>query len=226
MISFTGSTGVGQHIGSVAGHGMKRLLLELGGKGAAIVLDDADLKTAIGAISSVWAFHSGQICTAPTRVLAQRGIYDQLVAGLQAAAGHMTVGDPLARETVVGPVITGAHRARIGSYIQAGRDEGGTIVTGGELTDVDGKGFFVQPTLIADCRSGMKVVQGFGPVISVVPFDDEDGSWRWPTPSSGSTTTCSQGRRQGVRHRAAAARSAIGINSSSGTTSCPSAASR
>lgn len=176
MISFTGSTGVGQRIGEVAGHDMKRLLLELGGKGAAIVLDDADLKTAIGAISSVWAFHSGQICTAPTRVLAQRGIYDQLVEGLKAAAGHMTVGDPLERDTVLGPVITGAHRSRIGSYIQAGRDEGGTIVTGGELTDVDGKGFFVQPTLIADCKSGMKVVQEeiFGPVISVVPFDDED----------------------------------------------------
>ena len=85
MISFTGSTVVGQRIGEVAGRGMKRLLMELGGKGAGIVFDDADLKTAIGAIASVWAFHSGQICTAPTRVIAQRGIYDQLVAGLSAA---------------------------------------------------------------------------------------------------------------------------------------------
>ncbi len=176
MVSFTGSTGVGQRIGSVAGHDMKRLLLELGGKGAAIVFDDADLKTAITGISSVWAFHSGQICTAPTRVLAQRGIYDQLVEGLKAAAGHLKVGDPLARDTVLGPVITGAHRQRIAGYIQAGRDEGGTIVTGGELTDVDGKGFFVQPTLIADAKQGMTVVQEeiFGPVIVVVPFDDED----------------------------------------------------
>src|SRR3954464_689062 len=76
MVSFTGSTVVGQRIGEVAGRGMKRLLLELGGKGAGIVFDDADLRTAIGTISSVWAFHSGQICTAPTRVLAHRGIYE------------------------------------------------------------------------------------------------------------------------------------------------------
>ena len=88
MVSFTGSTPVGRAIGEAAGRDMKRLLLELGGKGAAIVFDDADLKTAIGTIASVWAFHSGQICTAPTRVIAQRGVYDQVVAGLQAAAGR------------------------------------------------------------------------------------------------------------------------------------------
>ena len=86
MVSFTGSTAVGQRIGEVSGARMKRLLLELGGKGACIVLDDADLKAAIGGISSVWGFHSGQICTSPTRVIAQRGIYDQLVAGLTKTA--------------------------------------------------------------------------------------------------------------------------------------------
>ncbi len=123
----------------------------------------------------MWAFHSGQICTAPTRVLAQRGIYDQLVEGLKTASGYLKVGDPCARDTVLGPVITAAHRDRVESYIQAGRDEGGTIVAGGERPDVDGKGFFVAPTLIADCKQGMKVVQEeiFGPVIVVVPFDDE-----------------------------------------------------
>jgi len=176
MVSFTGSTGVGQHIGSVAGRDMKRLLLELGGKGACIVFDDADLKTAIAGITSVWAFHSGQICTAPTRVLAQRGVYDQLVEGLKVAAGHLKVGDPTERDTVLGPVITDVHRQRIAGYIQSGRDEGGTIVTGGQLTDVNGKGWFVEPTLIADCKQGMKVVQEeiFGPVIVVVPFDEAD----------------------------------------------------
>lgn len=174
MISFTGSTGIGQRIGAVAGHDMKRLLLELGGKGACIVYDDADVRTAIGAITSVWAFHSGQICTAPTRVLAQRGIYDQLVSGLEQAAGHLKVGDPLERDTVLGPVITEAHRARVEGYIAKGRDEGGTVVVGGERPDRDA-GWFVQPTLIADCKQGMTVVQEeiFGPVIVVVPFDDE-----------------------------------------------------
>src|SRR2546423_15648356 len=91
MVSFTGSTVVGQRIGEVAGRDMKRLLLELGGKGAAVVFDDADVKTAVSTIMSVWAFHSGQICTAPTRVIAQRGIYDQIVGGLHAAAGQLKV---------------------------------------------------------------------------------------------------------------------------------------
>jgi acyl-CoA reductase-like NAD-dependent aldehyde dehydrogenase len=175
MVSFTGSTAVGQRIGEVAGRDMKRLLLELGGKGACIVFDDADLEAAITGIASVWGFHSGQICTAPTRVIAQRGVYDQLVEGLKAAAGHLKVGDPLQSDTLLGPLITGAHRDRVEGYIASGRDEGGTIVTGGERPDFD-TGFYVPPTLIADCSPGMKVVaeEIFGPVVVVVPFDDED----------------------------------------------------
>lgn len=175
MVSFTGSTVVGQRIGAVAGGGMKRLLLELGGKGAAVVFDDADVRTAVSTITSVWAFHSGQICTAPTRVLAQRGIYDQIVGGLQAASAHMKVGDPLAADTVLGPVISEVHRDRVESYVRAGAEEGGTIVVGGERPEME-TGFYVGPTLIADCEAGMRVVQEeiFGPVIVVVPFDDED----------------------------------------------------
>jgi len=175
MISFTGSTGVGQRIGQVAGHDMKRLLLELGGKGAGIVFDDADLKTSIATISSVWAFHSGQICTAPTRVLCQRGIYDQLVSGLGAAAGRLKVGDPLERDTVLGPVITGVHRDRVEGYVASGREQGGTVVAGGERPDLE-RGFYVAPTLIADATPDMTVVREeiFGPVVVVVPFDDDD----------------------------------------------------
>src|SRR3954454_75227 len=175
MVSFTGSTAVGQRIGEVAGRGMKRLLLELGGKGAAVVFDDADVKTAVSTIMSVWAFHSGQICTAPTRVIAQSGIYDQIVGGLQAAAGMLKVGDPLEPDTVLGPVISAPHRDRIESYVRAGADEGGTIVVGGERPEM-ATGYYVAPTLIADCKAGMKVVQEeiFGPVVVVVPFDEED----------------------------------------------------
>jgi acyl-CoA reductase-like NAD-dependent aldehyde dehydrogenase len=175
MVSFTGSTVVGQRIGEVAGRGMKRLLLELGGKGAAVVFDDADLRTAIGTIASVWAFHSGQICTAPTRVLAQRAVYDKLIGGLQAAAGQLKVGDPLEPDTVLGPLISSAHRDRVEGYVRAGADEGGTIVAGGARPDL-APGYYVAPTLIADCKAGMKVVQEeiFGPVVVVVPFDDED----------------------------------------------------
>jgi acyl-CoA reductase-like NAD-dependent aldehyde dehydrogenase len=175
MVSFTGSTAVGRRIGEVAGRDMKRLLLELGGKGVALVFDDADLATAIGAIASVWAFHSGQICTAPTRVVVQRGIHDQLVAGLQAAAGKFTVGDPLAPDTVVGPVISAAQRDRIEGYVRSGVDEGGTLLAGGERPDIS-PGFYVAPTLLADCKPDMRVVQEeiFGPVVVVLPFDDED----------------------------------------------------
>jgi acyl-CoA reductase-like NAD-dependent aldehyde dehydrogenase len=175
MVSFTGSTAVGRRIGEVAGRDMKRLLMELGGKGVGLVFDDADLGTAIGAIASVWAFHSGQICTAPTRVVAQRGIYDQLVAGLQATAGRLKVGDPLAPDTVVGPVISAVQRDRIEAHVRAGAAEGGTVLAGGERPDFD-KGFYVAPTLIADCKPAMSVVQEeiFGPVVVVLPFDDED----------------------------------------------------
>jgi phenylacetaldehyde dehydrogenase len=175
MTSFTGSTAVGRRIGEVAGRNMKRLLLELGGKGAGVVFDDADVSTAVGAISSTWAFHSGQICTAPTRVLAQRGIHDQIVAGLQAAAARLKVGDPLAPDTVVGPVISAAQRDRIEAHVRSGVEEGATLLAGGSRPDVS-PGFYVAPTLLVDAKPGMRVVQEeiFGPVVVVLAFDDED----------------------------------------------------
>ncbi len=175
MVSFTGSTPVGQAIGEVAGRDMKRLLLELGGKGAGIVFDDADLKNAIGTIASVWAFHSGQICTAPTRVIVQRGVYDQVVAGLQAAAGRLKVGDPLEPDTVVGPLITALQRDRVESLVQRGVEQGGEVVAGGTRPDL-ATGFYVAPTLIAGCKPDNAAVlqEFFGPVVVVVPFEDED----------------------------------------------------
>ncbi len=175
MISFTGSTAVGRRIGEVAGGQMKRQLMELGGKGACIVFEDADLKAAIGGISSVWGFHSGQICTSPTRVIVHRSVHDQLVAGLKQAAGHMKVGDPLERDTVVGPLITAAHRDRVEGYIRAGVEEGATIAVGGGRGGMD-TGYYVEPTLLVDCDNSMTPVREeiFGPVVVVVPFDDED----------------------------------------------------
>lgn len=175
MVSFTGSTPVGRAIGEVAGRDMKRLLLELGGKGAGIVFDDADLKTAISTIVSAWAFHSGQICTAPTRVIAQRGVYDQVVGGLQLAAGHLKVGDPLAPDTVVGPLVSAVQRDRVEALIQTGMSQGGELVAGGERPDME-TGFYVAPTLIAGCKPDNAAVQQefFGPVVVVVPFDDEE----------------------------------------------------
>jgi acyl-CoA reductase-like NAD-dependent aldehyde dehydrogenase len=176
MVSFTGSTGVGMRIGEVGGRTMKRLLLELGGKGGALVFDDANLKTAIGMIGSTWTFHSGQICTAPTRAIVQRGVYDQVVEGLTKMANVLKVGDPYEPDTVLGPVITASHRDRVESYVESGRAEGAEVVAGGKRPEKPDTGYYVAPTLLAGCRLDMKVVQEeiFGPVVVVLPFDDED----------------------------------------------------
>ncbi|MEV7036356.1 aldehyde dehydrogenase family protein [Streptomyces sp. NPDC093272] len=175
MVSFTGSTAVGQHIAEVCGRDMKRQLMELGGKGAAVVLDDADLASAVAGIGTTFSFYSGQICTAPTRVLVQRGLYDRLVDGLAAYARRLTVGDPAAPDTVVGPVISAEHRARVESYVELARKEGATVVTGGERPPLE-RGFYVAPTVLADCTNGMRAAREeiFGPVVCVIPFDDEE----------------------------------------------------
>ncbi|QQM41576.1 aldehyde dehydrogenase family protein [Streptomyces liliifuscus] len=175
MVSFTGSTAVGRRIAAVCGRGMKRQLMELGGKGAAVVFEDADLESAVRGIGTTFSFYSGQICTAPTRVLAQRPVYDRLVSQLAAYIGYLKVGDPRAEDTVVGPVISAAHRDRIESYVELGRKEGARVVAGGERPPSD-RGFYVAPTLLADCTPDMRVVREeiFGPVVVVLPFDDEE----------------------------------------------------
>ncbi|KAA0916182.1 aldehyde dehydrogenase family protein, partial [Streptomyces apricus] len=175
MVSFTGSTAVGRRIAEVCGRGMKRQLMELGGKGAAIVFEDADLEAAVRGIGTTFSFYSGQICTAPTRVLAHRPVYDRLVSGLAAYAGRLRVGDPRSPDTVVGPLISAAHRDRVESYVELGRKEGARVVTGGERPPLE-RGFYVSPTLLADCGPDMRVVREeiFGPVVVVLPFEDEE----------------------------------------------------
>jgi len=176
MVSFTGSTGVGVRIMEAGAATMKRQLLELGGKGAGLVLADADLSKAVAGIQSVWAFHSGQICTAPTRAIVHRSRYDELVSALSKVAPNLKVGDPTSMDTLVGPVISAAQRDRIESYVKAGADEGAEVVVDGRRPAHMERGFYVGPTLIAGCRPGMTPVQEeiFGPVVVVVPFDDED----------------------------------------------------
>uniref|UniRef100_UPI002FDC3C50 aldehyde dehydrogenase family protein n=1 Tax=Streptomyces sp. IBSBF 3136 TaxID=2903524 RepID=UPI002FDC3C50 len=175
MVSFTGSTAVGRRIAEVCGRDMRRQLMELGGKGAALVLDDADLGSAVAGIGTTFSFYSGQICTAPTRVLAQRGVYDRLVELLGAYASRLKVGDPREPDTVVGPVISAEHRARVESYVELGRKEGAVVVAGGERPPGE-CGFYVAPTLLADCSNDMRVAREeiFGPVVVVIPFDDEE----------------------------------------------------
>ncbi|MFI9822905.1 aldehyde dehydrogenase family protein [Streptomyces sp. NPDC052013] len=175
MVSFTGSTVVGQRIAEGCGRAMKRQLMELGGKGAALVFDDADLAAAVRGIGTTYSFHSGQICTAPTRVLAQRGVYERLVEQLAAYARRLPVGDPGEPGTVVGPVISAEHRERVEAYVALGRKEGATVVAGGERPPYE-RGFYVAPALLADCGNDMRVAREeiFGPVVVVIPFDDEE----------------------------------------------------
>ncbi|WEO96839.1 aldehyde dehydrogenase family protein [Streptomyces sp. FXJ1.172] len=175
MVSFTGSTAVGRRIAEVCGRDMRRQLMELGGKGAALVFDDADLGSAVAGIGTTFSFYSGQICTAPTRVLAQRGVYERLVEQLAGHARRLTVGDPARPDTVVGPVISAEHRARVESYVELGRKEGASVAAGGERPPLE-RGFYVAPTLLADCTNDMRVAREeiFGPVVCVIPFDEED----------------------------------------------------
>jgi len=174
-VSFTGSTQVGVTIAQTAARTMKRTLLELGGKGACVVFADADVKAAITCIGSTWSFHSGQICTAPTRAVVHRSLYDQLTEGLVQMAGFLPVGDPTDTKTIVGPVISAAQRGRIEAHIETAKEDGGEIVVGGDRPGHLPVGFYVAPTLIRGDNS-MRVAREeiFGPVVTMIPFDDED----------------------------------------------------
>ena len=175
MVSFTGSTAVGRIIATACGDGMKRQLLELGGKGAAILFEDGDVDLAVTGIASTWTFHSGQICTAPTRVLVHRSKRDELVGKLSGYASALKVGDPVAVDTVVGPVITDAQRDRVEAGIAGAVSAGAELVAGGGRPDLD-KGFYVKPTLLTGVAPDSPAAQGefFGPVVVVLTFDDED----------------------------------------------------
>ena len=120
------------------------------------------------------SFHTGQICTAPTRVIAHRDVCDQLVETLNTFSGFMRVGDPTDRSTIIGPVITELHRDRVEQFIQSGIDDGATLVCGGDGPDLPG--YFVAPTLLADCTPDMRVVreEAFGPVIVILPYGDDE----------------------------------------------------
>ena len=136
--------------------------------------DDADVNAAVQAIASVWGFHSGQICTAPTRVICHRSLYDQLVSTLEAVSGMLKVGDPLDDDTLVGPLISERQRDSVEAFIRGGVDAGATLVAGGERPDLPG--YYVAPTLMADCTPDMHCVreEAFGPVVVVLPHDDDD----------------------------------------------------
>lgn len=174
MISFTGSTHVGRRIAEVAGRGMKRTLLELGGKSASIVFADCDIENALRYCSSTWTFHSGQMCIAPTRLLVERPFYDEFVDRMVALAAGLKVGSAHEAETVVGPMITRQHLEHVEKMVATGVREGATVACGGRRPPDRERGFFYEPTLLTGVDNRMEVAKQeiFGPVIAAIPFDD------------------------------------------------------
>jgi acyl-CoA reductase-like NAD-dependent aldehyde dehydrogenase len=179
-VAFTGSTATGSEIMRLAADGIKRLILELGGKSPNVVFADADLDDAIP--SSVWSIYysAGQSCEARSRVLVERSAYDDFVARFSEAAGKLKVGDPLDPETQVGSLISTEHRDRVHGYVESGREEGAEVVVGGNMEAAAGKGAFYPPTVLAPVDNAMRVAQEeiFGPVVTVTPFEDEKDAVR------------------------------------------------
>lgn len=174
-VSFTGSTAAGRMIGSVCGHDLKRVQLELGGKSAAIVLDDADLDAVRSGLAMGCFFNSGQVCAALSRVLAPRSIYREVVAIVEEAAAQWRIGDPFDPETTLGPLVSHKQRAQVEAYIASGKAAGARIVTGGNRPAGLGKGWYVEPTVFADVDNAMQIAREeiFGPVAVVIPYEDE-----------------------------------------------------
>jgi acyl-CoA reductase-like NAD-dependent aldehyde dehydrogenase len=178
-IAFTGSTETGGEIMRLASSPIKRITLELGGKSPNLVFADANLADAIP--SSVWSIYysAGQSCEARSRVLVEHSIYDDFVSQFSACTEQLRLGDPLDPETQVGSLISTAHRDKVHGYVEQGREEGAEVVTGGDPAG-DGKGAFYKPTVLAKVDNSMSVAQEeiFGPVVTVIPFEDEKDAIR------------------------------------------------
>ncbi len=179
-VSFTGSSAAGRRIAGICGEQLKRCTLELGGKSAAIVLDDVDLGAALPKLLPAAFMNNGQACAAQTRVLAPRSRYAEIVDALEAAVGAVRVGDPSDPSTGVGPLVAERQRDRVEGYIKAGVDEGARLVTGGHRPANLTTGWYVEPTLFADVDNRMTVAREeiFGPVLSVIPYDGEQEAVR------------------------------------------------
>ena len=177
MVSFTGSTRAGKRVSELAAQTVKRVTLELGGKSANVILDDADFEKAVADGVGKCYLNSGQTCSALTRMLVPRSRLAEVEAIAAKTAESFTPGDPFEATTRLGPLVSGVQRDRVRGYIQKGIDEGAKLVTGGaEAPDGLDKGYFVRPTVFSDVRSDMTIAQEeiFGPVLSILPYDTEE----------------------------------------------------
>ena len=179
-VAFTGSTAAGRSIAETCGRLLRPVTLELGGKSAAIVLDDADLEANLEALFTATLMNNGQTCWLNSRVLAPRGRYDDVVAVLSGLATGVTIGDALDPDTQIGPLTSDRQRARVESYILKGRSEGARVVAGGGRPAQLDRGWFVEPTVFADVEPGHTIAREeiFGPVLSVIPYGDVDEAVR------------------------------------------------
>lgn len=181
MVSFTGSTRAGKRVAALAAQTVKKVALELGGKSASVVLDDADLARAVGATVASCLLNSGQTCSALTRLLVPRARYEEAVSLAAEAARNYTPGNPLDRTTKLGPLASATQRERVREHITSGVAEGARLVMGGVAPPphLDG-GYYVAPTLFADVRADMQIAREeiFGPVLVVLPHDGDDDAAR------------------------------------------------
>jgi betaine-aldehyde dehydrogenase len=180
-IAFTGSTAAGRRIASICGEQLKRVSLELGGKSAAIILDDADLAATVQGLKFASLMNNGQACVAQTRILASRERHDEVVEALSEMVGALAVGDPHDETTEVGPLVAERQQERVEKYIALGQEEGAKVVVGGNGRPSGlEKGWYVKPTVFSSVDNSMRIAREeiFGPVIAVIPYDDAEDAVR------------------------------------------------
>ena len=179
-IAFTGSTVAGRRIASLCGERIARCTLELGGKSAAVILDDADIETSARTLAAAECLFSGQACSSLTRIVVTESRHAEMVDALADAFSQMRVGDPFDENTAMGPLAMQRQRDRVESYIAKGIDEGATLATGGGRPKNLDRGWFVEPTVFGNVDNSSVIAQEeiFGPVLSVIPAADEQNSIR------------------------------------------------
>jgi betaine-aldehyde dehydrogenase len=178
MVSLTGSPATGKWIAKAAADTLKRVHLELGGKAPVIVFDDVDMETAMETIAGTGYYNAGQDCTAATRVLAGKGVYDDVVAGLAEQAQGLVLGDTMSPDTTLGPLNSARQRERVEGFLER-KPGNAEVVTGGKEPDLPG--FFLEPTVVSGLEQQDEMIQDeiFGPVITVQRFDDEEKAIEW-----------------------------------------------
>jgi aldehyde dehydrogenase (NAD+) len=206
LVAFTGSTATGRRIMSAASDTLKPVFLELGGKSINLMLEDADFSS-IGASGSAVCMHGGQGCAMPTRMLIPRSRYSEAVDLLEEAFKGVSYGDPTDPSNLMGPLVSQKQRERVLGYIESGKEQGARLVLGGGKPAHLDKGWFVEPTLFVDVDNSMKIAQEeiFGPVLVVIPFDDDEDAVRIANDSpyglSGMITSGDLDRALGLAHR-------------------------